>query len=89
VTVNDFVLARYTPPAWRGRTYAFRFFLIFTSAGPAVWGIGKLYDAGGFDLVLFWTSVIAAVYAVNSMAITWLVSGVEGRRERTAAAPAE
>lgn len=89
VTVNDFVLARYTPPAWRGRTYAFRFFLIFTSAGPAVWGIGKLYDVGGFDLVLFWTSVIAAVYAVNSMVITWLVSGVEGSRSRAATAPAE
>jgi MFS family permease len=89
VTVNDFVLARYTPPAWRGRTYAFRFFLIFTSAGPAVWGIGKLYDVGGFDLVLFWTSIIAGIYAVNSMAITWLVAGVEGRRTKTAAAPAE
>ena len=89
VTVNDFVLARYTPPAWRGRTYAFRFFLIFTSAGPAVWGIGKLYDIGGFDLVLLWTSIIAGIYAVNSMAITWLVAGVEGRRTKTAAAPAE
>jgi MFS family permease len=89
VTVNDFVLARYTPPAWRGRIYAFRFFLIFTSAGPAVWGIGKLYDIGGFDLVLFWTSVIAAVYAANSMLITWLVAGVEGRRERAAEVPAE
>ncbi len=49
VTVNDIVLARYTPPAWRGRIYALRFFMIFTSAGPAVWGIGKLYDRGGFD----------------------------------------
>ena len=89
VTVNDFVLARYTPPAWRGRIYAFRFFIIFTSAGPAVWGIGKLYDAGGFDLVLFWTAVIAAIYAANSMLITWLVSGVEGRRSRAAEVPAE
>ena len=56
VTVNDIVLARYTPPAWRGRIYALRFFLIFTSAGPAVWGIGKLYDRGGFDLVLLATA---------------------------------
>jgi len=89
VTVNDFVLARYTPPAWRGRIYAFRFFLIFTSAGPAVWGIGKLYDRGGFDLVLFVTAIVAAIYAVNSVAITWLVAGVEGRRSRAAEVPAE
>ena len=89
VTVNDFVLARYTPPAWRGRIYAFRFFLIFTSAGPAVWGIGRLYDHGGFDLVLFVTAVIAAIYAVNSLAITWLVASVEGRRTRGAEMPAE
>ena len=38
VTENDFVLARYTPPAWRGRIYAIRFFLIFTMAGPAALG---------------------------------------------------
>jgi MFS family permease len=43
VTVNDFVLARYAPSAWRGRIYAIRFFLIFTMAGPAAWGIGYLY----------------------------------------------
>lgn len=89
VTVNDYVLARYTPPAWRGRIYAFRFFLIFTSAGPAVWGIGKLYDRGGFDLVLFVTAVVAAIYAVNSLAITWLVAGVESKRSRAAEVPAE
>ena len=52
VTVNDLVLARYTPPGWRGRIYAIRFFLIFTMAGPAAWGIGRLYDQGGFDLSL-------------------------------------
>ncbi len=89
VTVNDIVLARYTPPAWRGRIYALRFFLIFTSAGPAVWGIGKLYDHGGFDLVLLVTAIVAAVYALNSLVITLLVGGVEGRRSRPAQAPAE
>ena len=52
VTVNDLVLARYTPAAWRGRIYAIRFFLIFTMAGPAAWGIGRLYDQGGFNVVL-------------------------------------
>jgi MFS family permease len=88
VTVNDLVLARYTPPAWRGRIYALRFFLIFTSAGPAVWGIGLLYDRGGFGLVLWITAIVAAVFAANSILITALVSGVESRRSRADAQPA-
>jgi MFS family permease len=87
VTVNDIVLARYTPPEWRGRIYAMRFFLLFTSAGPAVWVIGWLYDRGGFDLVLWITAIAAAVFAVNSVIITLLVSGVESRRSRAASQP--
>jgi MFS family permease len=90
VTVGDIVLARYTPSAWRGRVYAIRFFLIFTTAGPAVWVIGRLWDRGGADLVLFVTAVIAAMFAINSLGITALVAGAEGRRARLAAvAPAE
>ncbi|MGZ5897903.1 MAG: MFS transporter [Xanthobacteraceae bacterium] len=89
VTVNDIVLARYTPPALRGRIYALRFGIIFTSAGPAVWGIGKLYDYGGFDLVLLITAIIAGIYTVNSLIITAFVASVEGKRARAAAAPAE
>ena len=90
VTVGDIVLARYTPSAWRGRVYAFRFFLIFTTAGPAVWVIGRLWDRGGADLVLFVIAIIAAIFAINSLGITALVAGAEGRRARAAAvAPAE
>jgi MFS family permease len=90
VTVGDFILARYTPSAWRGRVYAIRFFLIFTTAGPAVWAIGRLWDRGGADLVLFVTAIIAGFFAINSLAITFLVAGTEGRRSRAAVvAPAE
>ena len=89
VTVNDIVLARYTPPSLRGRIYSLRFFIIFTSAGPAVWGIGKLYDRGGFDLVLLVTAIVAGIYAANSLVITWLVSSVESGRHRAAPQPAE
>ena len=67
VTVNDIVLARYTPAPWRGRIYAIRFFLIFTMAGPAAWGIGWLYDHGGFDLVLGVGAAIAALGALNTL----------------------
>jgi len=80
VTVNDLVLARYTPAVWRGRIYAIRFFLIFTMAGPAAWGIGWLYDHGGFNLVLGIGAVIAALGAVNTLAISALVTGAEKRR---------
>ncbi len=85
VTVNDIVLARYTPQSWRGRIYALRFFLIFAPAGLAVWGIGRLYDLGGFDLILWITLFVAAAFAVNSVFITALVAGVESRRARRAA----
>jgi MFS family permease len=82
VTLNDIVLARYTPPAWRGRIFAIRFFLNFTSAGPAVWGIGKLYDHGGFALVLWIMAATAAVFTANSLAISGLVAGVESGLKR-------
>jgi MFS family permease len=80
VTVNDIVLARYTPPGWRGRIYAIRFFLIFTMAGPAAWGIGWLYDHGGFNVVLGVGAVVAVIGALNTFAISGLVTGVETRR---------
>ena len=82
VTLNDIVLARYTPPSWRGRVFAIRFFLNFTSAGPAVWGIGKLYDHGGFALVLWIMAATAAVFTANSLAISGLVTGVESGLKR-------
>jgi MFS family permease len=90
VTVNDIVLARYTPSAWRGRIYAIRFFLIFTMAGPAAWGIGWLYDHGGFNTVLGVGAIIAVIGALNTFAISGLVTGVENRRARAPVAqPAE
>jgi len=89
VTLNDIVLARYTPPAWRGRVFAIRFFLNFTLAGPAVWGIGRLYDSGGFSMVLWVMAMVAVVYVVNSFAITALVTGVERGRRADAAQAAE
>jgi MFS family permease len=85
VTVNDIVLARYTPAGWRGRIYAIRFFLIFTMAGPAALGIGWLYDHGGFNVVLGVGALIAAVGAVNTFAISLLVMGTENRRAEATA----
>ena len=95
VTVNDFVLARYAPAAWRGRIYALRFFLIFTMAGPAAWGIGRLYEQGGFNSVLGVGAAIALLGALNTFAISALVTGAETqraaavRRAQAAVQPAE
>lgn len=86
LTANDTVLARYTPGRLRGRIYALRFFLTFTSAGPAVWGIGRLYDSGGFDLVLLAAAVVAACYTGFTLAVAVLVHTSEAR---AAAQPAE
>lgn len=89
VTVNDIVLARYTPPAWRGRIYAIRFFLIFTMAGPAALGIGWLYDHGGFNVVLGVGTGIAMLGALNTFAISALVTGAERRRAAQQSAAAQ
>jgi MFS family permease len=88
LTVNDTVLARYTPGRIRGRIYALRFFLTFTSAGPAVWAIGRLYDAGGFDLVLWASGILAAIYVVVAVTIGILVHSAE-RKPVQEIAPAE
>jgi len=87
VTVNDLVLARYTPAGWRGRIYAIRFFLIFTMAGPATWGIGRLYDYGGFDLVLVIGTAVAGLGALNTFAISALVTNTEKKRAAARVAP--
>lgn len=89
VTLNDIVLARYTPPAWRGRVFSVRFFINFTLAGPAVWGIGHLYDSGGFSLVLWAITIAAAIFVLNTLAIAGLVTGVERGRHAASAQAAE
>jgi MFS family permease len=80
VTVNDLVIARYTPDAWRGRVYAVRYFLTFLVSGAAVSAIAILYGRGGFDLVLATTAVIALGFVFATALIAFLVNGVEKER---------
>ena len=80
VTVNDLVLARYTPAAVAWAHLRDPLLLIFTMAGPAAWGIGRLYEQGGFNVVLGVGAVIAALGAINTVAISVLVTGTETRR---------
>ena len=87
VTVNDIVLARYTADAWRGRVYAVRYFLVFTTAGAAVAAIAFLHSRGGFDLVLLVTAGICLVFFLATVLLAFIVSGAE--RSRPLAVPAE
>ena len=87
VTVNDMVLARYTADAWRGRVYAVRYFLLFISAGAAIGMISLLHKSGGFTLVLGVNAVIALVICLSTVAMTWMINGIEARH--LAAQPAE
>ena len=52
VVINDAMVARYVPPAYRARAYSVRYFLGFTVSGFVVPMIALLHDSGGFGLVL-------------------------------------
>ena len=87
VTVNDFVIARYTADKWRGRVYAVRYFITYLISGAAISMIALLHSRGGFDLVLAVTAVVALGFVIGTAAIAILVNGVE--RDIKIAQPAE
>lgn len=87
VTVNDFVIARYTADVWRARIYAVRYFITYVISGAAITMIAFLHSRGGFDLVLWVTAVVAFGFVVGTAAIAMLVNGPE--RDLRVAQPAE
>jgi predicted MFS family arabinose efflux permease len=87
VTVNDFVIARYTADVWRARVYAVRYFITYLISGAAIAVIAFLHSRGGFDLVLAATAFMAFGFVVGTAAIAVLVNGVE--RDFKAMQPAE
>jgi MFS family permease len=87
VTVNDFVIARYTADAWRARIYAVRYFITYVISGAAITMIALLYGRGGFDLVLTVTALIALGFVVGTAGVALLVGSVE--RDLKAPQPAE
>lgn len=88
VTAGDIVIARYTADAWRGRVYAVRYFLTFTTSAAAVSALALLHARGGFDLVLMALAAVAAVLVLSVQAFVFIAMGAE-RRQREAFAPAE
>jgi MFS family permease len=87
VTVNDFVIARYTADKWRARIYAVRYFITYVISGAAVSMIAFLHSRGGFDLVLGATAIVALGFVIGTAVIAILVNGVE--RDFKAVQPAE
>jgi MFS family permease len=88
VTVGDIVIARYTADSWRGRIYAVRYFLTFTTSGAAVAAMALFYARGGFDLVLTVTAVIAGLFLAAAVAVCVLAIAIENGRVQ-ASQPAE
>jgi MFS family permease len=88
VTVSDVVIARYTADAWRGRFYAVKYFLTFTTSAAAVAGIAVLHARGGFDLVLLAVAACAVALVASVYVFVFLVTGAE-REQRRLAQPAE
>lgn len=88
VTVGDIVVARFTADAWRGRIYAVRYFLNFTSSAVAVGLIAVLHDRGGFPLVLSVIASCAAIVVLSVYGFAALAFVVDSRH-RAAPQPAE
>jgi MFS family permease len=89
VTVNDFVIARYTADKWRARVYAVRYFITYVISGAAISMIALLHSRGGFDLVLGATAVVAFGFVIGTAAVALLVGGVERDLKVRVAQPAE
>lgn len=73
VVINDAMVARYVPAAYRTRAYSVRYFLGFTVSGFVVPMIAVLHDRGGFSLVLGIAASFGAVIfasAVGFFALT-------------------
>ncbi len=85
VVINDAMVGRYVPDAYRNRVYSVRFFLAFTVGGLAVPIIGALHRDGGFHAVLLVSGAIGAVIFASALA-TWALT--RGRLQVTPA-PAE
>ena len=60
IPINDTLIARYTPDAWRGRVYSVKYVLSFTVSAAAVPSIAWLYESAGGFTTMFTLAAIAA-----------------------------
>ncbi|MDR4306104.1 MFS transporter [Chelatococcus sambhunathii] len=83
VVVNDAMVARYVPAAWRSRAFGIRYFLGFTASGFAAPLIAFLHGQGGFATVF--ACAAAFGFAIFAAAVATLITS----RTRAVPAPAE
>lgn len=86
VIINDAMVARYIPAAYRAKAFGLRYFLGFTTSGLAVPLIGLLHGSGGFPLVLAVAGLFGAAIFVSAV-VFYLAS--RGGPARALAAAAE
>lgn len=67
VVINDAMVARYVPAAYRARAYSVRYFLGFTVSGFVVPMIAVLHESGGFGLVLGIAAAFGAVIFASAL----------------------
>ena len=66
IPINDTLIARYTPDAWRGRVYSIKYVLSFTVSAAAVPSIAWLYEgAGGFSTMFSLAAIAAFIIMVT------------------------
>ena len=75
VVINDAMVARYVPAAYRARAYSVRYFLGFTVSGFVVPMIAVLHDRGGFGLVLGIAAGFGAVIVAAALGFFALTRG--------------
>jgi MFS family permease len=79
VVINDAMVARYVPAAYRARAYSVRYFLGFTVSGFVVPMIAVLHDRGGFGLVLGIAAAFGAVIVAAAFGFFVLTRGPAAR----------
>ncbi|MEO1198578.1 MAG: MFS transporter [Pseudomonadota bacterium] len=67
VTVNDTIIARYTPDAWRGRAYAVRYLAAFGASSAAIPYLAGFHDQGGFQAAFHLMAMVALVVIVAAI----------------------
>lgn len=85
VVINDAMVARYIPEAYRAKAFSVRYFLGFTASGFAVPLIAWLHARGGFPMVLNVAASFGAAVAMCALAFKMITSA----SRPAAAAPAE
>jgi len=87
VVINDAMVARYVPAAYRARAFSLRYFLGFTTSGLAVPLIAALHPLAGFTLVLSVTALLGGLVFAGAVTF-WLLARPAPQPER-ATLPAE